>query len=102
VIAAHGRSECVAVGRAPGIERETLEVVLLGSFTDVAPTPAAMAVLERVMIDVCTTHRVDPGTIVGHRDVWPTRCPGDVLHGRLPEVRAAVTARLTRSVPAAS
>jgi hypothetical protein len=31
-----------------------------------------------------------PNAIVGHRDLWPTECPGNALFPRLGELRAAV------------
>jgi N-acetylmuramoyl-L-alanine amidase len=37
---------------------------------------------------------VTPETILGHRDVDPTDCPGDNLYHRLPEIRARVAAYL--------
>ncbi|GAA2443122.1 hypothetical protein GCM10010191_69410 [Actinomadura vinacea] len=44
---------------------------------------------------LCTEYRLDPiRAIVGHRDLVTTDCPGDVLYARLPELRAAVAARL--------
>lgn len=33
-------------------------------------------------------------TISGHRDVWSTSCPGDVLYGHLPALRDEVASRL--------
>jgi hypothetical protein len=37
---------------------------------------------------------VTPDSILGHRDVDPTDCPGDALYARLPEVRRRVAAYL--------
>jgi hypothetical protein len=40
---------------------------------------------------LCDEYRLDPfRAIVGHRDLVDTDCPGDVLYGRLPELRAEV------------
>ena len=44
---------------------------------------------------LCTQYRLDPfRAIVGHRDLVTTDCPGDVLYGRLPELRGAVAEHL--------
>ncbi|MEV0051955.1 N-acetylmuramoyl-L-alanine amidase [Saccharopolyspora shandongensis] len=41
---------------------------------------------------------IEPGEIYGHRDFMATECPGDVLYGRLPELREAVGAAAGRAV----
>jgi N-acetylmuramoyl-L-alanine amidase len=45
---------------------------------------------------LCTAYGLDPyASIVGHRDyVTTTQCPGDVLYGRLPELRDRTAAVL--------
>ena len=37
---------------------------------------------------------VVPNAIVGHRDLWPTACPGDAFYPRLGELRNAVQPRI--------
>lgn len=46
---------------------------------------------------LCSMYRLDPyQAIVGHRDyVTTTECPGDVLYGRLPELRNRVDTALS-------
>ncbi|GLZ08992.1 hypothetical protein Acsp03_64580 [Actinomadura sp. NBRC 104412] len=48
---------------------------------------------------LCDEYRLDPfHAIVGHRDLVTTDCPGDVLYGRLPELRAQVAEALNGDV----
>lgn len=88
----------------------TVGIALLGTFTSVAPTPAALASLERVLGEICRRDGLDPmattihapsalmlPTIIGHRDgnastltCTKTECPGDVLYALLPSIRAIV------------
>ena len=93
-------------------------VCLLGSFNDVAPTPAAIDGLVKVLawlgprygIDTtpgATTSFVSRGsnkwkagvtittpTIAGHRDMTYTDCPGNVLYALIPEIRERVAAQV--------
>jgi len=97
----------------------TVGVALLGTFTDVAPTPAAMASLEKLLADLCRLNAINPTTvlfhppsqlqlptILGHRDGNPsaltctrTECPGEVLYAMLPMIRTDVAAILAEPSP---
>ena len=97
----------------------TVGVALLGTFTSTAPTPAAMASLERLLADLCRLNGIDPTaivfhppsqlqlpTILGHRDGNPspqtctrTECPGDVLYSMLPMIRSDVAVILAEPPP---
>jgi hypothetical protein len=73
-----------------GIENEGIYVT--------APVPAALfGSLVTTCAWLCDVYRLDPyRAIVGHRDyVSTTVCPGDVLYGRLPELRQKVASRLS-------
>jgi hypothetical protein len=92
----------------------TVGIALLGTYTDVAPTPAALASLEMLLADLCAKNAIAPlsmayhtptqlllPTIIGHRDGNPstvtcskTECPGDVLYALLPSIRSEVSSRL--------
>ena len=97
----------------------TVGVALLGTFSSVAPTPAARASLERLLADLCRLNGINPTamafhtpsqlelpTILGHRDGNPspqtctrTECPGDVLYSMLPMIRTDVAAILSEPPP---
>ncbi len=79
----------------------TVGVAFLGDFTSSVPTPAAMDALQRLLAWKADRHGIDPlgtttwstgtkSTIVGHRDAYPTDCPGQALYDRLPDVRSNV------------
>ncbi len=92
----------------------TVGIALLGTFTGVAPTAAALASLEGLLAELCRKNAIAPlsmmthaptqlllPTIIGHRDGNPstttcskTECPGDVLYALLPSIRTAVAVRL--------
>ncbi|MGI8333346.1 peptidoglycan recognition protein family protein [Actinomadura scrupuli] len=56
--------------------------------------------LRDVCVWLCRIYDLDPyKAIVGHRDFNRTECPGDVLYGRLPELRRGVAARLSGHDP---
>lgn len=80
-------------------------VALLGDFTRRAPSPAALDALAQLLAWEADRHGVDPlgtatwsggrtmSTIVGHRDVGATSCPGDELYARLPAIRQSAADR---------
>ena len=97
----------------------TAGIALLGTFSNVAPTDAALASLEKVLADLCRLNAIDPTalvfhppsqlllpTILGHRDgngstqtCTRTECPGDVLYSMLPMIRTDVAAILNAPPP---
>lgn len=73
-----------------GIENE-------GTYTAAAVPPTLWAALVQACTWLCQVYGLDPRcAIVGHRDLVRTDCPGDVLYGRLPELRTAVAQGLPR------
>jgi N-acetylmuramoyl-L-alanine amidase len=68
-----------------GIENE-------GLYVSQNTTVALFESLVKTCAWLCSVYRLDPHqAIVGHRDyVTTTVCPGDVLYGRLPELRNRV------------
>jgi len=89
----------------------TVGVSLLGDFTSVAPTAAALTSLDAVLEELARRHALDPSatkvhapttlqlhTVSGHRDAnggsgscSTTSCPGDFLYRMLPSIRAQVS-----------
>lgn len=76
-----------------GIENE-------GLYTSVDVTQALWDSLVHLVAYIATQYGISPSMIRGHRDFNSTECPGEVLYGRLPELRDAVAAVIGTS-PAA-
>lgn len=97
----------------------TAGVALMGTYTGVLPTRAALDSLEHLLAELCERNRIDPrgfayhtpsamnvSTIIGHRDGNPspltctrTECPGDALYAFLPAIRTDVAAIQLPSIP---
>ena len=97
----------------------TVGIGLLGTYSSVPPTAAALASLEKLLADLCRRDAIDPQavlyhlptqlvvpTILGHRDGNPstqtctrTECPGDVLYSMLPMIRSDVAAIISIPPP---
>jgi N-acetylmuramoyl-L-alanine amidase len=101
---------------AGGYNEESTGMVVLGSFMDLMPSPAAIGALARLLAWKLSLHGVPvlgratvevaaydafytpfaPGAhvslprIAGHRDGDLTSCPGDALYARLPSMRPQV------------
>ena len=88
----------------------TLGVALIGNFTSAAPAGPALESLVQVLAWACDRHGLDPfdisaytnsagvvqnlPTILGHRDVDSTGCPGDAFHPMIQDIRARVAATI--------
>jgi hypothetical protein len=86
----------------------TVGIGMLGTYTNVTPTPPALDSLRRLLAELCRKFGITPTaisyhpptglilpTILGHRDGNPstltcskTLCPGDALYSLLPSIRA--------------
>jgi hypothetical protein len=111
-----GIDQPVIGAQAGGYNAVSTGVSVLGSFTDVVPSPAAIAALERLLAWKLSLHGVPtlgrvtvvvdpagasftpfmPGAhvslprVAGHRDGDSTSCPGDAFYARLPAIRPRV------------
>ena len=115
---AGGIDQAVIGAQAGGYNTESTGMVVLGNFAAVAPSPAAINALERLVAWKLALHGVPalgrvpvrvsadgapytafaPGShvslprIAGHRDGDQTSCPGNALYARLPAIRPRVAA----------
>ncbi len=106
----------VVGAHAGGYNTESTGMVVLGTFDDVAPSPAAIGALERLLAWKLSLHGVPvhgrvsvevspydafytpfaPGAhvslprVAGHRDGDLTDCPGNAFYARLPSIRPQV------------
>jgi flagellar hook assembly protein FlgD len=107
-----GVTKAVLGAQVLGFNSWSTGVALIGTFETVAPSPAAVSSLERLLswkldlshlnprgtarIRCSTTEMYKAGqwvtvpVILGHRQVNYTECPGDVLFGMLPAIRKTV------------
>jgi hypothetical protein len=87
-------------------------IAMLGTFTDVLPTGAAMATLVELIAWLVDQYGLDPlGTVggepvvAGHRDANNTACPGNDLYTQMDAIRqgvaAAISAASTNGSPSA-
>ncbi|MDU0312703.1 N-acetylmuramoyl-L-alanine amidase [Phycicoccus sp. M110.8] len=99
-----------------GFNTDTFGVSVLGTYDSVAPSSSALSALttlmawresmfyrnatsSSVLTSRSSTSKYPEGTrvtvpfIVGHRDLWPTGCPGAVLYGRLGTIRSTVQSK---------
>ena len=106
----------VVGAHAGGYNQESTGMVVLGTFTDIVPSPAAIGALEHLLAWKLSLHGVPalgrvtvevapydafytpfaPGAhvslprIAGHRDGDTTDCPGNAFYARLPSIRPPV------------
>lgn len=73
--------------QAIGIENE-------GTYISVTPPAALYDRLVELCAYICQMYGLPAYQIYGHRDFNSTECPGDVLYGMLPQLRADVAARV--------
>ena len=107
-----GVASAVIGAQVLGFNSMSTGVSLIGTFQTVAPSKAAVTSLERLLawkldlshldpqgtahVECLTTEMYKAGqwvtvpVILGHRQVNYTECPGNVLFGMLPAIRAAV------------
>jgi hypothetical protein len=82
----------------------TIGIALMGNFQGTEPPKAQMQGLRTLLVQLSDEYGVDPTgtaihhgklypTIIGHRDLRQTACPGAVTHVILPQVRLAVKER---------
>lgn len=116
---AGGIARTVIGAHASGVNTGSTGVAFIGDATGTAPPPAALNALVDLLTWKLAVHGVNPAgrvdftvragnlifapgivnlpTIVGHRDVGSTSCPGGALWARLNDVRGAVAARWNAS-----
>ena len=64
----------------------TVGINLAGNFDIARPTPAQVIAGQRLLAELCRIYGINPErwTILGHRDLIKTSCPGGMLHSLLP------------------
>jgi hypothetical protein len=109
-----GIDKSVVAAHTGGFNTGSTGAAFIGDYTSEQPTVAGWNAMVSLLAWKLSLHHVDPskgftatsggagarwpaGTvvsfpnaIVGHRDLWPTACPGDAFYPRMGELRNAV------------
>lgn len=91
-----GRPLATVGAHAEGQNYHTVGINVTGNFEKETPTQSQITSLEKLLVFLCQTYDIHPSaaTIVGHRNVNSTDCPGKNLYRLLPEIRDDVALQL--------
>ncbi|WP_373325610.1 peptidoglycan recognition family protein [Sporomusa paucivorans] len=84
-----GRPEEYVGAHAQGFNTGSIGVNFAGNMDKMEPTPAQIESGAILLADICTRHGITPtpSTVVGHRDLMATSCPGKNLYDILQTLR---------------
>lgn len=93
-----GRPLATVGAHAEGQNYHTVGINVTGNFEKETPIQSQIASLEKLLVFLCQTYDIHPSaaTIVGHRNVNSTDCPGKNLYKLLPEIRDDVALQLAK------
>lgn len=99
-----GRPLATVGAHAQGRNYDTVGINVTGNFETEIPTDAQLTSLEKLIASLCRIYDITPSstTIIGHRDVNSTDCPGRYLYAKLPQIRQDVAAMLAKDTPKAT
>lgn len=91
-----GRSEMFVGAHSRGANDGSVGICVVGNYMAKLPKKEDIEALVRILAIECFAQNLPVSKIIGHSDVKgaSTDCPGTMLHGYLPEIRAMVTAKL--------
>ena len=91
-----GRPRDTVGAHCIGFNKNTVGISLTGNYNTMSPAEVQLEALSELIAALCGIYRIRPGqgTIVGHRDLVSTACPGDNLYARLPEIRQRVIVKM--------
>lgn len=84
-----GRPRQMIGSHAEGENWHTIGIALTGNFENEQPTAAQIEAVSNLLSDLCSIYSLTPtrDTVVGHRDVNATACPGRNLYAILQTLR---------------
>jgi hypothetical protein len=83
-------SGMVVGAHCPGQNDKAIGIENEGTYTSATPPAALYDRLVQLCAYICDQYGIAPTRIYGHRDYYATACPGNVLYGMLPQLRADV------------
>jgi len=90
-----GRPWYVVGAHCPGANSSSLGFVFIGNFEDLSPPRTMLEeAAYRILAPWCLQFAIKPENIVGHRDLRPTKCPGQYFD--LPTLRQIVERELRK------
>lgn len=91
-----GRPLATVGAHAEGHNYNSIGINVTGNFEEEIPTDAQLQSLEQLIAALCRLYGITPTdqTIIGHRDVNSTDCPGRYLYAKLPQIRQDVRTML--------
>lgn len=85
-----GRPHWTIGAHAEGENWHTIGINVAGDFDIGQPEQAQIEALSALCADICSAYRLSTESIVGHRDVGQTSCPGKNLYDLLQTIRGKV------------
>lgn len=84
-----GRPRQMIGAHAEGYNSHTIGIALTGNFENEQPTAAQIEAVSDLLSDLCSIYDLTPtaDTVVGHRDLNATACPGQNLYDILQTIR---------------
>lgn len=92
-----GRPLATVGAHAYGENFHTIGICVAGNFNEENLEPAQYNALYNLIQNLCKIYDIMPDdhTLVGHRDLNDTSCPGEYLYMRLPQLRQELAPKLT-------
>ena len=82
---AEGRPEGTELAHCPGYNRNSIAICLTGNFQVEEPTDEQLASLDSMIEAI--KDKYPNATVVGHRDLSATLCPGEYLYNYIQELK---------------
>jgi N-acetylmuramoyl-L-alanine amidase len=84
-----GRPRDVIGAHAQGFNSRSIGINIVGDFEQSKPNPAQVESAAMLIADLSDIYCLTPTgkTVVGHRDLMPTTCPGHNLYNILQDIR---------------
>ena len=84
-----GRPEWAIGAHAYGFNSHSIGINVAGTFDIEAPTDKQIEAVSQLVANVASDYDIPitPSSVVGHRDLMSTDCPGDVLYSMLDTIR---------------
>lgn len=83
-----GRPRDAIGAHAAGANYDSVGVAVCGDYSVVTPSRSQIENLAMLIANCCADYNIEPSadTIIGHRDIDATSCPGDALYDLIPDI----------------